>query len=299
MWDFWHNWRKPAAEKRQEALNAYLDGALSPRQQQEMEAELAQDEILRAELAQLRLVRERLRQLPRRRAPRNFTLDPALYGRPQRQPLVQAYPVLRVATVLTAFFFVLAIALQTFSPPRAMVFTAAEPAALPAEQVALEVAPLAAEMEIVEATRLVTETVVETLVESAPRAGAASEMPAATPAAESAADTAAPPAPASVELPATPESDLAAYPAPAVAATSAPTWTPDSPRLAEETEIARAGSLVAGEEEKGETAVLPATPAPETQVSTQFPDIPWLTVSLGALLALLITLTLIARRRLL
>ncbi|WP_448600383.1 anti-sigma factor family protein, partial [Thermoleptolyngbya sp.] len=247
MWDFWRNWRKPAAEKQLELLNAYLDDALTPRQREALEARLGQDEALRAELAQLRQVREGLRQLPRRPAPRNFTLDPALYGRPQRQPLVQAYPVLRAATLLTAFFFVLALALQAISPPRAMLFTAAESAAAPAAQVAIEAAPLAAEVETAEVTRVVTETVLE----AAPRAGAANEMPAAASVAESAADAAAP---------------ASTAPADAAEEGSAPFATPDMPRLAQETETARAVEG-AGEKEEGETAVIP-TPVPETAIPT-------------------------------
>jgi hypothetical protein len=54
--------------------------------------------------------------LPRRPAPRNFTLDPALYGRPQKQPLLHLYPALRVATTLTAFFFILALFVDLLAP---------------------------------------------------------------------------------------------------------------------------------------------------------------------------------------
>lgn len=308
MWNFWRNWRKSAAEKQQEALNAYLDNALSPRQRAALEAELARNEDLRRELSQLQQVREGLRQLPRRRVPRNFTLDPALYGRPQRQPLVQAYPVLRLATGLTAFFFVLAIALQTLAPPRATFFTAAEPAALQAESVAMDAAPTLAAAEPAAAsvpqveTGMAQETAVETMIVTESGEAAAEEVPAAAPFAEMATEIPTPTAegasllaaPAAAERQSVPESGLAAYPAPAAA--PSPASTPDIPRPAQETQAARAAET--GRETAEMTTAVAPTPTPETAVSTQFPPIPWLSVALGILLALLTILTLIARRRL-
>lgn len=112
MIDFFRNIGQPADEKRHEALNAYLDGALSPREQQMLEADLQRDAALRAELEQLRLVRQELRALPRRRVPRSFSLDPALYGPPKAQPAQQLYPLLRGATALTALLFVVVLGLS-------------------------------------------------------------------------------------------------------------------------------------------------------------------------------------------
>ena len=73
-----------AEEKRQEALTAYLDGALTPAERKRFERLLASDRALRASLEEQRLIKASLRRLPRMRAPRNFTLDPARYGRPYR-----------------------------------------------------------------------------------------------------------------------------------------------------------------------------------------------------------------------
>lgn len=310
MLDFWRNWTKSAEEKRQEALNAYLDGSLLPRQQAAFEAELAQDEALRAELAQLRLVRERLRQLPRRSAPRNFTLDPALYGRPQHERLVQAYPVLRAATVLTAFFFVLAVALQSLMPggllaPAAQlvevtrVVTMTEEVAMEAaaEAPMEETAPLAAapmvEGEVIEVTRVVMETVVETVVESA-------EEPAAAMSAE--ADEAAEGlmAPAAEPLgTAVPLTRTAPLPTPTLWPTPAPTQMPDIPRPpTEEAATSRAGDEVAAQNGVA-TAVPTPTATPEALSSGPLAEIPWLPVGFGALFVLLATLTFAARRRLL
>jgi hypothetical protein len=104
MFEFLRNLRKSDEEKTQEALTAYLDGALTPGEKRDFEQRLAADEALRADLEQQRLVKQSLGALPRLRAPRNFTLDPALYGRPQ--PAGRLYPALRTATVLAAILFV-------------------------------------------------------------------------------------------------------------------------------------------------------------------------------------------------
>jgi len=161
MFDFIRNLAKSAEEKRLETLNAYADGELSAGERRQFEAELADDAALRAELAQLRQVKQGIQQLPRARAPRNFTLDPAVYGRPQRQPAYDLYPVLRVATALAAFFFIVAVVLDLATPagglgqPFAAVSRQEEPAA------AVEVAEEAAEAEPVEVTQVVEEVVVE------------------------------------------------------------------------------------------------------------------------------------------
>lgn len=163
MFDFLRNVTKSEEEKRQEQLNAYLDDALSPRERQQFEALLADDAALRAALTQLRALREDVRRLPRRRVPRNFTLDPALYGRPQPQPLVQAYPLLRAATALTALIFVIALGAELFLP-------GAQPAAVSdAVPVALE-APAEEELAVEEApqAQMAAEAVETTTVLEAP-----------------------------------------------------------------------------------------------------------------------------------
>ena len=114
MFDYLRDLRKSADQQRQEALHAYLDDALAPEARRRFEQALAREAALRAQLEQLRLMKQTLRQLPRRPAPRNFTLDPAAYGRPQAAPLVQAYPALRVATAFTAFLFVVVLAANLF-----------------------------------------------------------------------------------------------------------------------------------------------------------------------------------------
>ena len=72
----------PLSDRDLELLSAYLDGALSDREQETVEQRLARDAALRATLDDLRETVALLRDLPPLQAPRNFTLDPAVYGRP-------------------------------------------------------------------------------------------------------------------------------------------------------------------------------------------------------------------------
>jgi hypothetical protein len=115
MLDFLKNLTKSDEEKQQELVSAYLDGTLSQSQRQAFETQLAQDADLRAEVELAQLIRQQMSEMPRRSVPRSFTLNPNIYGVPQKQPLVQAYPFLRAATVLTAFFFVFALGLSLFT----------------------------------------------------------------------------------------------------------------------------------------------------------------------------------------
>jgi anti-sigma factor RsiW len=130
--DWFRNWFKSAAERRQEQLSAYVDGQLSPRERQHFEREMGADAALRQEVEQQQMIKSQLRRLPRRRAPRNFTLNPSLYGRPQPQTATWLYPAARTATALAAFFFVLALVLELAG------LFAADPRAAP---VAMEAGP--------------------------------------------------------------------------------------------------------------------------------------------------------------
>jgi anti-sigma factor RsiW len=152
MFDFLRNVTKSADEKRQEAVAAYLDGMLNDRARLRFEQEMAQDAALQAQVEQLRFVKQRLRQLPQREVPRNFILDPAKQGRPARQPWVQAYPVLRTATALAAFFFIFAVAAGIFTGFGADAQLSFAPVAGVAEPVAD-----VAQVEEVEVTRVVAE----------------------------------------------------------------------------------------------------------------------------------------------
>ena len=115
MFDFLRDLRKSEEDKNQEALTAYLDNALTPAEKERFEQLLATDESLRASLEEQRLIGASMRRLPRMRAPRNFTLDPALYGRPVSSSAYSFYPVLRAATAIVAILFVIVLVLD-FAP---------------------------------------------------------------------------------------------------------------------------------------------------------------------------------------
>jgi anti-sigma factor RsiW len=170
MFDFLRDRTKSSSELKQEALGAYLDNALAPAERQQVERQLAQDARLRAELQQLRVLKQQLAQMPRRRVPRNFTLDPAVYGRPQRQPLLKLYPVLQGATALAALIFILVLGLGFFQGQ----FSGGVPGAAVSETA------------LVETTRVVGETVTEEQAEAPLAAPAAEELAAEEPTAEDA-----------------------------------------------------------------------------------------------------------------
>lgn len=112
MLDFLRNLGKSKEEKRQEALTAYLDNALTRSERERFERLLDSDERLRRDLEEQRLIRATLRRLPRVPAPRNFTLDPALYGRPVPSTSERLYPVLRAATAIVAILFAIVLVLD-------------------------------------------------------------------------------------------------------------------------------------------------------------------------------------------
>jgi anti-sigma factor RsiW len=64
-----------------ELLSAYVDGELTARERAEVEQRLTHDPELRATLDDLRQTVTLVRSLPDLKAPRNFTLNPATYGR--------------------------------------------------------------------------------------------------------------------------------------------------------------------------------------------------------------------------
>jgi len=90
-----------------EIISAYLDGQLSKGERAHLEARLQTEPKLREILEQMQRTRTMLRSLPKLRAPRNYTLSPSMAT--SRPPSFNFYPVLRFATVLTVFLFVLAL----------------------------------------------------------------------------------------------------------------------------------------------------------------------------------------------
>ena len=92
MLDWLRERRKSAETRREEQINAYVDGALDALETRQFESEMRADPALEAEVVALRRIKGGLQMLPRRRAPRNFTLDPAVYGKPERAASPLLYP---------------------------------------------------------------------------------------------------------------------------------------------------------------------------------------------------------------
>ncbi|GAB4573926.1 MAG: hypothetical protein Kow0077_17970 [Anaerolineae bacterium] len=122
-----------------ELLSAYLDGELTVAERAALERRLAEDAALRAELEALRAVVMGTRALPVMKAPRDFRLDPAVYGRPApaRVSFRRAYrwagSLSAVAALVTFVIGVLGLVGPQFMP--------SAPAALQQEAPAVAAAP--------------------------------------------------------------------------------------------------------------------------------------------------------------
>jgi hypothetical protein len=89
-----------------EILSTYLDGQLTDSEGARLESRLQAEIELRTTLEEMRRTRAILRSAPILRAPHNYTLKPGMVKSRQRIP--RAYPVLRLASVLASFLFILA-----------------------------------------------------------------------------------------------------------------------------------------------------------------------------------------------
>lgn len=291
MFDFLRDRGSTAGGESQEKLSAYLDNALTPAERQRLESEMNRDPALRARLEQMRLLKLQMRAMPRRRVPRSFALDPALYGRPKAQPLMQLYPVLRGATALTAFLLIFVVALGAFQGQFAggeaapateisvLSETAAEEAAeVPAQEAAEvpaetdRVAPTAAPEEESAAEMTAQEAITEgMMLEDQPPVGGA-----------------APDGYPAVEAPST---DLAfGTPAPEATIAAVEPALEATPADAAATSVAST-ELPAGE--TANTAEADQASAAEAGIS----GLQWLQIGLGLAFLLLLILWMVARRR--
>jgi hypothetical protein len=82
--------REDRKEERDELLSAYLDGELSSKERERLEARLAEDPALRAELRAMHRTVSLMRELPGVAAPRNFILSEAMVKR--ESPVREARP---------------------------------------------------------------------------------------------------------------------------------------------------------------------------------------------------------------
>ncbi len=99
----------------EELLSAYLDGALSDSERTAFEGRLAREPALQTALNDLRRMAVILKAAPQLAPPRNFTLDPALYGRrPARLPVRW----LQLGAGLAAILLVISVAVLVNSTNR-------------------------------------------------------------------------------------------------------------------------------------------------------------------------------------
>jgi hypothetical protein len=88
-----------------EMLSAYLDGEISRKDRERLEARLLEDKDLSNTLKQLRRTRQVMRSLPSMRAPRNYFVTAEMVG--QKETVSRAFPVLRFASALASVLFIL------------------------------------------------------------------------------------------------------------------------------------------------------------------------------------------------
>ncbi len=104
-----------------ERISEYLDGRLDSSDSARLEARLASDPALASTLDAMRESRALLRRMPKRRAPRNFTLTRQMVG--LKPPLPRSYPIFRFVTVVATLLFGL-----SFLQLRPLTFGASAPA---------------------------------------------------------------------------------------------------------------------------------------------------------------------------
>ena len=102
--------RQRARER--EILSAYLDGALHPRDHQDLVARLQHEPELQERLEQLRRIKLTVGYLPRLQAPRHYTLTPEMVTLQKRRksPILQP---LRLASALAAILLVVLLGAET------------------------------------------------------------------------------------------------------------------------------------------------------------------------------------------
>ncbi|RPJ50836.1 MAG: zf-HC2 domain-containing protein, partial [Chloroflexi bacterium] len=98
-----------------EQLSAYIDGQLAPAERRKLEERLRVHADLQAALDELTRTRTLLRSAPRRRAPRNFSLTPAMVGEraaERKRPWWNLFPVLSFTSALATLALVATILFQ-------------------------------------------------------------------------------------------------------------------------------------------------------------------------------------------
>ncbi len=234
-----------------EALSAYLDGELLPREQVRLEKILQERQNLRAALIELRRTRGLLRNQPAIRSPRNFTLTPGMAGvHPVKRTVTWTFNSMRLASVLASALFVLVILTDVFIGSRAskgLPMTAdtqgLQEFSQPVEEAAVEEAPATTQENLEPPMAMQVETESEIVIygTGTPEAGMTMAMP---PSMDLAAKSAYPSA----------EEPPAAYPAVAEPRAAAPLEAyPGSGTTAQVEEAPMAESVMAIEAGEAET----------------------------------------------
>lgn len=115
--------KRPLSSRDLELLSAYLDRQLPSQEQRRLEERLKLNPALQNALDELRRTRVMLRSLPKVRAPRNFTLTPAMIPARRQQPYFGLSLNWAAVSVLATFFLVFFFAgdfLGVFSPKGTM-----------------------------------------------------------------------------------------------------------------------------------------------------------------------------------
>ena len=97
-----------------ETLSAYLDGQLDAAESARVESRIKADPELASVINDLRASRNILRRLPKRKAPRNFTLTRQMVG--LKPPMPRNYSLLRFATVFAAILFMCSFSSNILTP---------------------------------------------------------------------------------------------------------------------------------------------------------------------------------------
>ncbi|MEN4012879.1 MAG: hypothetical protein ROW48_12655 [Bellilinea sp.] len=107
-------------------LSSYLDGELNPQEKMRVEALLQNNPHIQAAYESLAKTKAVLRSAPRRKAPRNFTLSPAVAQQPQR--IFQWVPALRFSSAIAALAAVFMFVSQLMPGLAVRPLTAEQPA---------------------------------------------------------------------------------------------------------------------------------------------------------------------------
>src|SRR5512143_861251 len=103
--------RTPLSFKDWEALSAYLDGQLSERDRARLQQRVTADPELQRALEGLSQTKIILHSAPRRRAPRNFTLNPKMVPQ-RRRGWFQPVRAFSFGSVMAAILLIFALAFQ-------------------------------------------------------------------------------------------------------------------------------------------------------------------------------------------